>query len=269
MNLFPKERKPYFICAPSYTHMSSGVRTLHLLCHALNEAGEKAYLVPDRLDGYATNPFLDTPLPLPQHQNFYGDNPIVVYPDVTRGNPLNAKRVVRLLLAPRGAYGGDSVFAEFDQIWGALPSIAENVLRLPVSDTNIFWGSKDLPRCGSCFYSHKYDRIHGNKLPDGIVSTRLEGSLENLADILRQSEVCYLYELTSVITEAALCGCPVVLMRSPYFNTIDPSCMMGNVKWSDGEIVKECDDYLPEYMKYIADFDDQLQNFIEKTQEIK
>ncbi len=124
-------------------------------------------------------------------------------------------------------------------------------------------------RHGSCFYAHKYE-LHGNKLLDEFTgsSTRLQGSREQLADILRKSEVCYIYEVTSAMTEASLCGCPVVLVRTPYFNTIDPACMMGNVKWSDGEIVKENDNYIVEYQKFIDDFPKQIENFIKKTKEL-
>jgi hypothetical protein len=280
MNLFPREKRPFLIWAPPYTHKSSGVRTLHLLCHALNEVGEKAYIVPSSYTGFSLNPHLNTPLLSIQHQNFYGDNFIAVYSDVVKGNPFNAKYVVRYLLAPRGAYGGDSVFPETDQVWGALPTQADNVLRLPVSDTNIFFppmndltkygfGSdiSDTGRRGTCFYSYKYE-VHGNNKPLALTtnSTRLTGSLEHLANILRKSERCYIYEVTSALTEAALCGCPVTLVRTPYFNVIDPTCMMGDVRWSDGEIVKECANYLPEYQKFIDDFPKQLENFIRKTQ---
>lgn len=273
MNLFPKNQMPYFIWAPPYTYTSSGVRHLHLLCHALNEVGQKAYIVPSSYTGFSLNPALNTPLLSIQHQNFYGDNFIAIYSDVVRGNPFNAKHVVRMLLAPRGAYGGDSIFPAEDQIWGALPSLADNVLRLPVSDTGIFYPpdtlTKGTLRVGECFYSHKYE-IHGNqKLLDITAnSIRLTGTLDRLADILRVSTRCYLYELTSAVTEAALCGCPVTLVRTPYFNTIDPECMMGDVRWSDGEIVKECDDYLPEYQKFIDVFPAQLDNFIRKTKEL-
>ncbi len=271
INLFPKTTRPYFIYAPGYTDISSGVQTLHLLCHSLNESGQKAFLIPENPHGFATNPALNTPVLTPQYQNFFNQNechPIAVYPDTVRGNPFNAKHVVRMLLAPRGAYGGDSIFPDENQIWGALPSIAENVLRLPVADPNIFYNNNS-PRSGSCFYAHKYDRIHGNALmpiTDGM--KRLEGTPQELAEILRASESCYLYELTAVITEAALCGCPVKLIRSPYFNKIDTSCMMGDVSWDDGEIVKECSDYLPEYQRFIDDFQSQLANFIEKSQQL-
>lgn len=269
MTLFPKKKIPYFIWSPPWTHTSSGVQTLHLLCHLLNEAGERAYIIPNNYTGFATNPGLNTPVLSIHHQNYYGQDFIAVYSDVVRGNPFNAKYVVRYLLAPRGAYGGDPEFPDTDQIWGALPTLADNVLRIPVTDPNIFWCENIHLRQGSCFYSSKYE-MHGRQelLELTVSSTRLVGKPEYIADILRGSEVCYLYELTGVITEAALCGCPVVLVRTPYFNSIDPECLMGLVKWNDGEIVKECDDYLPEYQKFIDAVPTQIKNFIRKTGEL-
>lgn len=266
MNLFPKFSVPYYIYSPSYTHTSSGVRTLHLLCHALNEQGMKAYIIPTTLDGYASNPHLNTPLLRGEHLNFYLGNYIAVYPDIVKGNPLNAKRVVRYLLAPAGAYGGDAIFSATDNIWGALPSIAEKVLRIPVSDPSIFFPGRLPLRQGTCFYAHKYE-MHGNQLlPITKNSIRLEGSLEQIADTLRHSEVCYLYELSSIITEAALCNRPVELIRTSYFNTIDPSCMMGNVIWNDGEVVKKCDDFIQEYMEIVSTLPAGVEKFIEDTQ---
>ncbi len=276
LNLFPKIQTPYYIISPSYAHTSSGVRTLHLLCHALNESGEKAFLVPAKPyepGNFTCHPHLNTPVISIRNEyiNFYGDNgvdPIFVYPDIVDRNPFHANKVVRYYLAPIGGYGRPvTPPKKTDQIWGALPSIAENVLRIPVSDTSIFYKHSSYVRSGACFYSHKYDNIAGNKLlPITESSTRLTGTLEELAHTLRTSEVCYIYELSSVITEAALCGCPVTLIRTPFFNTIDKECMMGDVVWHDGDVVKSCDNYLPEYQKFIEGFPAQLENFIRKTQ---
>ncbi len=227
----------------------------------------KAYLALQSHGEINVNPLLNTPPLMKEIVDYYKNNFIAVYPDVIRGNPLNAKHVVRMLLAPRGKYGGDAEFPETDMVYGALPSIADKVLRIPVSDTSTFYPPPIDRRIGSCFYSHKYDSIHGRELlpiTDGM--TRLEGSLDELANILCKSDMCYLYELTSVITEAGLCGCPVTLIRSEYFNEIDPACLMGNVKWSDGEIVKETNNFNTEYQKTVDGFWDQLREFIKETQ---
>lgn len=268
MNLFPKQRVPYYVWAPSYTHISAGVRALHLLVHALNEAGERAYLWPDNPVGYAADPELNTPVITqhPEWQNFYANNFIAVYPDIVSGNPLSAANVVRYLLAPRGAYGGDKKFGPDDNVWGFLPNLADKVLPIPLSDPSIFYGGNER-RSGSCFYAHKYDKIHGNELLDITKnSVRLEGTPNRIAGILRKSGVCYVYELSTIITDAALCYCPVVLIHTPYFNKIDPEAMMGNVQWSDGGMVKKCDDYYVEYHKIINNFPSHVQKFIEDTQ---
>lgn len=266
MNLFPESKVPYFIYTPSYTHTSSGVRTLHLLCHALNEMGSRAYLYPDNPVGFASNPNLNTPVLIqkPEWVNYYTDF-IAVYSDIVQGNPLGAKKVVRYLLAPAGQYGGPSVFPESDMIWGVMPSIAENVLLIPTSDPNVFFDTYQL-RQGSCFYAHKYDKIHGNELlPITKDSIRLEGSLEEIADILRGSEVCYSYEPSSIMTEAALCGCPVIAIRTPYFNHIPVTPMLGNVRWDDGEVVKQTDNYYAEYKTTLDSLPSQLKEFVRKT----
>lgn len=268
INLFPKLNKPYVVYTPTWNYPSSGVRTLHMLTHALNEIGEKAFVHPDNGEGWAANPAYNTPLWLshPEWLNYWQDNFIAVYPDIVKGNPLNAKYVVRYLLAPAGQYGGDSTFPDTDMIWGALPSLAKNVLRIPVCDPKIFFDAESF-RKGSCFYSHKYDKIHGNKLlPLTENMRRLSGSLEDISAILRTSKMCYLYEMSSILTEAALCGCPVTLVRTPYFNTIDKDAMMGNVVWSDGESVKITARFGEEYKHHVTNVPYYLKEFVEKTQ---
>lgn len=270
--MFPRQTLPYYIWAPSYTHASAGVRALHLLCHLLNSHEQKAYLIPDNYIAYATNAFLDTPLLPAQHQNFYGSSFIAVYPDVVRGNPLNAKHIVRWLLAPKGAYGGDSEFLSTDMVYGYAPGYVEDTLFIPLTDPDIFYPPEDsgeaVPpeRSGSCFYSHKYE-MHGNT-PDlhPADAVRLVGSPHELSGILRKSKVCYVYELSEVIVEASLCGCPVVLVRTPYFNKAALPCEVGGVRWSDGEVVSDVVDYIGKYFRVFADVDGDIKRFIHKTQ---
>lgn len=238
--------KPYWVAAPPYTHASSGVRVLYKLMDGLLERGHKISLDPDS---------------------------IVIYPDVTRGNPLRAKNVVRYLLAPAGKYGGSVNFPRTDMVWGYSRSLSENVLHIPVSDPDIFYppSVENAPRQNECFYSHKYE-LHGNKIkPEYAYQHRLEGSLSEIADRLRKSTRCYIYELSSVIHEAALCGCPVTLMRTLYFNHYDSDTglVLGDITWSDGE--KICGTTLGDthniYKWSEREYQKQLDNFIHKTQE--
>lgn len=217
---------PYLIFAPSYTYKSSGVKALHFLCHRLNKLGHRAYIWPQDPQGFGCHPDLDTPILPPQTHNYFLGNdidPIIVYPDTTQGNPLNAKRVVRYLLAPAGKYGGSATFPATDKVWCYRSEIAgeqntDKILTIPVWDESIFYPPpKESMRRGICYYSHKYDRIHGNKLPDMGLATRLEGTPERLAQILRASEKCLVFEPTEVHILASLCGCPAKEVITPYF----------------------------------------------------
>lgn len=231
MQIFPEVRRPYFIGAPAWTFKSSGVRSLHLLCDALNNAGEKAWLLPQAVQGWCTHPMLETPVATQELLNFYKGadiEPVVVWPDVTLGNPLGYGKVVRWLLAPAGAYGGSSMeeFREWgDKVYSYRTDIEniDGVLCLPTFDPSVFHppvpGEK---RYGSCFYANKYDRIHGQKLlPVTEKSIRLQGSWKVIAEVLRSSEVCYVYEMTEIIVLAQMCGCKVSFVKTPYFAGVD------------------------------------------------
>jgi hypothetical protein len=269
MSLFLKKNRPYFILAPSYTHKSSGVRTLHLLCHALNSIGESAFLCPfgNGSDVYKVNHSLSTPI-----VDADDDEAVAIYPDIIRGNPLNKERVVRYLLGPTPWHGE---FAETDSIWGYTTSLAKkyntkNIILLPTFDRNIFHvkENKIFPRSGSCFYSHKYDKIHGNKLlPVTDKSIRIENMKpDEVSEVLNRTEVCYVYEMSEIIVNAGLCGCPVRLVRTPYFNNLDEDIDFDfpHVSWDDtGEKVKTLGKSIEKIME---DFPYQLRRFVNDTQ---
>lgn len=270
IDLFPRVRSPYYIYAPPYTHNSSGVRALHLLCHALNTVGEKAYL-----NGGNTriNPYLKTPILTPEIAGFYNDEglePIVIYPDIVVGNPMQGSKVVRYLLAPAGEFGGDKDFGN-DMVWSYTTPIArsqnsDRVLTIPTVDKSIFHNSGS-QRNGTCFYSNKYDRIHGNELlPIMNDSIRLEGSAKQIASILRRSEKCYVYEMSEIILCAQLCGCPVEIVQTDYFSGLP-------YDWDfPSQGIKEIleifwhGDFFKEYMLLEENFHVQLSRFIRETQ---
>lgn len=233
--------RPYFICAPSYTRFSAGVKALHLLCHHLNERGYPAFLIQypfDSTNSLEVNPHYHTPVVTAGI--FYSFekakiDPIFVYPDTIVGNPFQAKTVVRYLLHYAGKLGGESSFPKTDLIFSYTKKIAEesnqsteHVLFMPVIDTTVFYlDETPRKRKGSCFYASKYRNFHSGALlditEDSVEITRYQTDSqtpEEIAELFRSSEVFYTYEDTSLATEAILCGCPVVFIPNEFMTTV-------------------------------------------------
>lgn len=273
MNLFPKVTTPYYVASPPWTHKSSGVRTLHLLVHALNESGQKAYLIPLNGGAYNRNPCLNTPLLDVDHENFYNHaeiSPIAVYPDIVIGNPYNCKKVVRYLLAePRDEVA--KYFQPTDKIYHYRSDMGIPTLCLPTFDQSIFYppapkegycaqgidgtlysytGKLIVARKGTCFYSCKYEAFGNKLLPITENSARLEGTHEYIANILRNAEKCYVYEHSEIAVLAKMCGCQVEEVKTDYWQGTDE-----NWQFANGDM-----DH------WMRNFHDQLVYFIHDTQ---
>jgi hypothetical protein len=284
---------PYYIYAPSYVETSAGVKVLHLLCHHLNIKGYPAFIANTKESQYKTNPNLITPIAnqkvLELHKNSK-KTPIVIYPDIVKGNPLNAKCQIRYLLHYAGLLGGDRdfrsnelIFTYTKKIWQKMNLENPNVLFIPICDTKIFFPpQKEEERRGTCFYASKYKLFSGKGTfeitKDSFEITRDKPdslSTKEVADLLRKSEIFYSYEDTSLITEAILCGCPVVLVKNDFFDgeplAINELGSNGTITDSEmGNINKAINDIglaQDKFLQATKDFYPQLDNFIKKTQE--
>ncbi|OIQ92727.1 hypothetical protein GALL_253300 [mine drainage metagenome] len=250
--LFPDDtRHPYYIVAPPYTRFSAGVKSLHLLCHSLNRRGYQAYMVidPDVPVGVAAlSPSLTTPRltqDLAEAHQRDGRRPIVVYPEVIPGNPMNAPVVVRYVLNFPGLLGGDKTYAPEEIVFGYSAVLAEaagcpeNVLFIPTSNSRIFHPPQaESARSGTCFYAKKYKLLHPNSLlPQTRESLEIttEQSPEEMAAIFSRSELIYCYENTAVALEAALCGCPAVFLPNQHLSSIIGAQELGadGFAWGD------------------------------------
>lgn len=221
---------PYYIYAPDFRQNSAGIRALHYLCHALNEMGHEAYVFPATV----TNPYLRTP-PLTaetlKHHFLTGRIPITVYPEVASGNPLAMPIVARWLLNQPGHLGGDASFPPDELLYHYDPWVIAGTglyasqLKVPIIDIRIFNNDNnpyDDHREGACYYAHKFiatggtvsEEIRNNAISLGQDIPRTP---EEIASILRRSEVLYCYEQTALMAEALLCGCPVLIVPSDYW----------------------------------------------------
>ena len=98
-------KNPYYIVAPDYTHKSSGIRILHELCSILNQFGYEAYVVTGKTNGDLWTPILTDETKIAHYKA--KKTPIVVYPEVIKGTPLNMGAPVRYVLNYPGFIGGD------------------------------------------------------------------------------------------------------------------------------------------------------------------
>ena len=96
--------KSFIFYPPPLSPRRGGPISLHYLCHLINEAGGEAYILknhPDQLDGDRTfAPYnIKSPSVLKNNGAKYNrKKDIVIYPEITCGNPAGAANVVRWLL---------------------------------------------------------------------------------------------------------------------------------------------------------------------------
>jgi len=225
-------KRPYYIYAPDYRQTSAGIRVTHLICHLLNRCGQDAYL----LFAKQTNPLWHTPLLtdiLEQQHAEAGRPPIVVYPEVVRGNPANGQSVVRYLLNVPGLLGGDSEFPATDMIFAYGENLLpeglgdDHILFLPPIDTSIFnnqANSFDHHRKGWLLYPGRYiDALQ--QYPElaakcTIITSKWPATPEEMAELFQRSERVYCFSSTAIALEAMLCGCPAVILKSPFFDGV-------------------------------------------------
>lgn len=295
-NTFDESRRPYYILAPGYTRKSAGIRVLHLLCHHLNEKGEDAYICTESVDSSLQTPLLTKEIK--EKHKLRGIDPIAIYPEVVHGNPFGAQCVVRYILNHIGLLGGPNTFHATDlHVFFADEYLSKGFdqnsavfLRVPVFDIKLFNNlnnEKDFDRSGILVYPGRYQdakKNHGNLFKNATVITRdWPNSHEDLATLLRRSEVLYSFANSAICGEAVLCGCPVVMMESPFTrrpdgyrdeNLKNSHFSAPGVTWEDTKEAisaareKTNERYLAELSAY-EKFIGQLELFIEKTQSME
>lgn len=200
----------FTVAAPGYTNKSGGHWYIHYLCHALNEIGHTAtihlYEPP-----YQINFKWNTPL---------GHDPdaIVIYPEGITGNPLNAKKVVRYLLAPENFFGKGVINwqpTDFKLAFSRCYADNCDSLFYPICDLENFYDAQK-PKKFNAFYVGKGSlRQECQPLMNCVEILRnWPTEKEDLAKILQLTNIFFSYdEMSATNLDAALCG------AMPYFMT--------------------------------------------------
>lgn len=243
--------KKFLIFSPPYDEIRGGAIALHKLCHLINELGGEACLFPifDNLEinqlnyhrdvfkilrrhvrwltkPYRTNPALNTPVvsrlsSLPS----FPDDWIVVYPEVTFGNPLNATHVVRWLLhnpyaVKKKAYfvPGELQFkihSYIDFQPFPLTEVSQQELLVVHFPTN-YYNTADTSerRSGTAICLRKgRHRVLQHELKDAILIDGLPH--KKVAEIFKRVERFISYDAYTAYSRfAALCGCDSIVVPS-------------------------------------------------------
>ncbi|HEY3983668.1 hypothetical protein [Cedecea sp.] len=208
---------PYLLVAPDYRESSLGIQVMHRLCHMINEAGGRAWMV-----GCTVNPRWNTPaLTNEAYQTLLAGNQpwIAVYPEVVSGNPLSAPICVRYMLNREGVIAGNTIDAGPDDLFFwyrdefAEKDANPKLLKIESYDIALFQddgGEKDL----DLLYINRVpeDKIDWASLPANItvLSMRKPLTFEQLAAVLKRGRRLYTYESSGTCILALLCGCPVI-----------------------------------------------------------
>lgn len=278
------QQRPYYIYAPDYRRTSTGIAVLHMLCHALNVTGNEAYVTTGQVNPKWWTPVLNDEL-RKRHVD-EGREPIVIYPEVTHGNPLGGKTVIRYLLNHVGLLGGPGNYADTDFLVAYTRHIqnltgATECLFLPPTDTTLFNNLNnpdDANRAGFLIYPGRHRQALEER-PDlvdqcTLITASWPSNHSELAALLRKSKRLYVFEPSNLSLEAVLCGCPVVLLKSPYFDgTPLATEELGTGGLSIGEdpdSIARAEATLPEMSKNLAarqaEFWANLAKFVQTTQ---
>lgn len=231
-----------FIYAPSYDSNNGGTVVLHRLCHILNGInGCESYLVKTssrkksflryfrkkflnfkKRDNYKTNINWNTPV---WNKYNYPKNSVVVYPEITNGNPLEIKNVVRWLLHQPGFhtqeinYSSGELYFKFNS---AINDFHYPGSKLSKYEMKVIYYPIDIYHTNNCDDTLNRDILSCHMIRKGTEkehvhneqSIALDGlEHEEIANIFRRSKkfICY-DDYTAYSIFAVLSGCESIVI---------------------------------------------------------
>jgi hypothetical protein len=211
--------------------LTGGIVAMHYLSYLLAKYGHNVYIFckPE----YEHVNITQLPIELFNEDIFNNlklniKNSVVIYPEITKGNPLNAKHVVRWLLYNvnqdvRETYtDSDFIFPYGNQ--NKLVSEFKNINSELIAMNFYFdkFENQNKPeRKGFCHIIHKHTSPNADFFLSELGSTNLSdwkisGSFEYLNREFNNHEYFICYDQLSFWPQiAALCGCKVIVMNTP------------------------------------------------------
>ena len=275
-----QKTNPYYIVAPDYSQRSSGIRVLHELCSVLNQMGYESYVTSVKTNGDLWTPRLSEEIKTAHY--CAKKIPIVVYPEVVKGQPINIGLPVRYVLSYPGFIGGDKTYDESELIFSHLKEYYPE-------GTLLYLPTENISKIDSI--EAKYKRAQGssavyfnrakpqtkdlNSFGESCIeiSSRKPMPYEEMISILKSVEVLYCYESSAIVADALFSGCAVVYIQNEFMKEMpDIHKNLSGVSWgNEPSSVQKAIDSVSYGRNEIIDASkgwvDRLVRFIDLTQE--
>lgn len=251
--------KPYLIRTPAYDHTSGGIKVMYGLYGWLLAKGIPAFL----------NAAANVPS-------------VAIYPEIYDGNDMNGERVIRYILQQPGMMGRweneqfitgakeykkDENLYVFSRVYDEWGVDDDHILFLPIIPLSMFYDQKK-KRTKKAFYVGKGINL-GNHPEDAIeITRRTAQDQSDLADLLNECQVLYVYDRMSAIGEVArLCGCAVQYygeLSKDQLSLYEPG--LNGMGYKGEGVELDVNKFRQHYEELIKEFDRKLDIFIEDTQ---
>ena len=211
------------IAAPTYNPQNGGSIVLHKLCDILNQIGISSSLTTTvKLNGPANYFFLNPQFNTSIAKEFDPLNDIVIYPEIERGNPYEAKNVVRYILSqahtvdlPEGSHsstwGNNDFWLYFHELF--YDGLAEkNILHIIQSKVDLYYDMGIERTIDSCYTYRKSSKTL-NQHPPNSIEVQYNNTDAQLLQIFNKCKRFYSYDTETYLNVlAALCGCESIVI---------------------------------------------------------
>jgi hypothetical protein len=209
--------KSYIIDIGNFEFEHGGIVAMHKLCHDLRTLGHEAYIT-----GNITHPILDAPK---VNRTFNRNDVIIVYPEITIGNPLGATHVVRWLLNTPGKCAGigekrfydnvtpNDIYFKYSEYFDIRPGLNYKGLLTTLFIDHSNFRNLNQTRNQTCYLIKKggmNEKMH----PDSSIDLGLYQRDPIMASkILNSCKYFYCYDNACFwVVMAALCGCIAIVI---------------------------------------------------------
>lgn len=219
-----KGKNRIIIVAPSYSPQIGGSIVLHKLCDILNELKYDAYLTTtQKLNGntdyFILNPTFNTKIAT----EIDTKKDIILYPEIERGNPFQAKHVIRYILSKShlveieggshsSTWGDKDFWLYFHNLF--YDGIKEkNILHLIHSKVDSYVDLGINRNIDACFTYRKNPSPPKLYHPQDSIEISYNTPDKELINIFNQCKRFYSYDTETYLSVlAALCGCESVII---------------------------------------------------------